>query len=69
MSLIYEDPEENLLLRKPRNVKTDRLANWKLLLHAYVFVGFTECVLAMIGAFYWGFTRHGIKFSQLWLSL
>lgn len=31
LSLCYESPEADLLTRPPRNVKTDRLANWHLL--------------------------------------
>ncbi|SOV07783.1 uncharacterized protein UDID_12119 [Ustilago sp. UG-2017a] len=39
LSLVHEQPEADLLKRKPRSVKKDRLADWKLLLHAYLFVG------------------------------
>lgn len=39
LSLIFEKPEANLLLRKPRSRQHDRLADWKLLLHAYFFLG------------------------------
>lgn len=42
-----EPPEEGLLLRKPRDVKKDRLADWKLLLQAYGFLGLTESLCAM----------------------
>jgi hypothetical protein len=49
LSLIYEKPEADLLLRKPRNRKTDRLANWRLLCHAYFFIGVLESLTAMTG--------------------
>ncbi|BGP49912.1 hypothetical protein JCM10450v2_005817 [Rhodotorula kratochvilovae] len=69
LSLCYERPEADLLLRPPRNRKTDRLADWRLLLHAYGFLGLLESLTAMVGAFYFGFHRRGIPFSALWLNL
>ena len=47
LSLCMEPPEHGLLLRKPRNVKKDRLADGKLLLHAYGFLGIMESLCAM----------------------
>ncbi|KAH7030773.1 uncharacterized protein B0I36DRAFT_373954 [Microdochium trichocladiopsis] len=65
--LSYEQPEADVLLRKPRNVKTDRLVNWQLGIHAYGFVGvfmtFTSFAMS-----YWYLERRGIPFSVLWLS-
>ena len=46
LSLCLEKPEMGLLKRKPRNVKTERLADWKLLAHAYFFIGIPECLCA-----------------------
>ncbi|GAA6030385.1 hypothetical protein JCM8097_009082 [Rhodosporidiobolus ruineniae] len=68
MALCYEKPEADLLTRPPRNRKTDRLADWRLLLHAYGFIGLLESLTSMVGAFYWGFHRGGIPFSALWLK-
>lgn len=68
LSLVYEKPEADLLHRKPRNRKTERLANWKLLLHAYLFLGVLETFTSMVGAFYFGFQRNGVPFSALWLN-
>lgn len=42
-----EPPESGLLRRRPRNVKTERLVNWRLLLHAYGFLGVLESLCAM----------------------
>lgn len=56
MTLAFEKPEADLLTRRPRNLKKDRLADWcfpspaqseidlfrKLLLQAYVFLGIPE---------------------------
>lgn len=47
LSLCMEPPEHGLLLRKPRNIKKDRLADWKLILHAYGFLGMIESLCAM----------------------
>jgi sodium/potassium-transporting ATPase subunit alpha len=49
LSLVYEKPEADLLLRKPRNRRTDRLVDAKLLLHAYAFLGILESLTAMTG--------------------
>jgi len=68
LSLCYEAPEADLLLRPPRDRKNDRLADWRLLLHAYTFLGLLESLTAMVGAFYFGFHRRGIPFSALWLK-
>ena len=42
-----EPPEDGLLLRRPRDVKKDRLADWRLLTHAYFFLGILESLCAM----------------------
>ena len=49
LSLVYEKPEADLLQRKPRDRKTDRLASPKLLCHAYFFLGVLESLTAMTG--------------------
>ncbi|KAJ6544406.1 hypothetical protein B0H19DRAFT_300887 [Mycena capillaripes] len=66
LSLVYEKPEADLLLRKPRNRKTDRLADVRLLGHAYFFIGLLETLTSMTAAFYFGFQRNGVPFSALW---
>ena len=68
LSLIYEKSEADLLLQAPRDRKKDRLVDWRLLLQAYGFLGLLESLTAMTGAFYFGFHRHGIPFSALWLK-
>ncbi|CAE7108182.1 unnamed protein product [Rhizoctonia solani] len=67
LSLALEQPEQGLLLRRPRNVKTDRLADWKLLLHAYGFIGVLESFCAMSMSF-WYLERNGVPFSDLVLG-
>lgn len=56
-----------MLLRRPRNVKKDRLVNWQLMLHAYGLVGVAE-TLASFAMAYWYLQRNGIPFGALWLS-
>ncbi|KAK0207703.1 hypothetical protein IW262DRAFT_1498522 [Armillaria fumosa] len=68
LSMVNEKPEADLLLRRPRDRKKDRLVNWKLLLQAYCFLGLIETVTSMVGAFYFGFQRNGVSFSALWLK-
>ncbi|OBZ79410.1 Sodium/potassium-transporting ATPase subunit alpha-A [Grifola frondosa] len=67
LSLCLEPPESGLLERKPRNVKTERLANWKLVLQAYAFLGVLETLCAMIMSF-WYLRRQGVPFSNLALG-
>ncbi|KAF9068133.1 hypothetical protein BDP27DRAFT_1266640 [Rhodocollybia butyracea] len=67
LSLVYEKPEADLLLRKPRDRKKDRLVNWKLFVQAYS-LGTIESLASMVGAFYFGFILNGVPFSALWLK-
>ena len=66
-AIAYEKPEADLLLRRPRNAKKDRLVDWRLILHAYGFIGVmqTICSFAMS---YWYAGRHGVAFSDLWFG-
>ena len=47
LSMCFEPPESGLLSRPPRNVRKDRLANFRLLLQAYGFLGILESLCAM----------------------
>ncbi|KAI0757131.1 sodium-potassium ATPase [Daedaleopsis nitida] len=67
LSLCLEKPESGLLERPPRNVKTERLADWKLLLQAYGFLGVLESLCAMTMSF-WYLQRNGVPFSSLALG-
>ncbi|KAB5583399.1 putative H /K ATPase alpha subunit [Coniochaeta sp. 2T2.1] len=66
-ALAYEKPEADVLLRKPRNVKTDRLVNFKLIGYAYGVIGLIETLCSFSMSF-WYLQRKGIPFSVLWLS-
>ena len=65
--LAYEKPEADVLLRRPRNVKKDRLVDWRLILQAYGFIGMIESV-ASFAMSYWYLQRQGIHFGDLWFS-
>ncbi|RGP70929.1 h+ k+-exchanging atpase [Fusarium sporotrichioides] len=65
--LSYEKPEADVLTRRPRNVKTDRLVNWQLILQSYGINGVLQTVASFAMSF-WYLQRQGIPFSQLWFS-
>ncbi|OCK75312.1 calcium ATPase [Lepidopterella palustris CBS 459.81] len=67
ITLAYEKPEADVLLRPPRNPKKDRLVDTKLISHAYFFIGIIECFLSFTMAF-WYMQRKGVPFSALWLK-
>ncbi|KAF9487492.1 P-type ATPase-like protein [Pleurotus eryngii] len=67
LSMVYEKPEADLLTRKPRDRKKDRLVDWKLIWHV-CFIGILESLTAMTAAFYFGFQKNGVPFSALWLK-
>ncbi|TKY88592.1 hypothetical protein EX895_002581 [Sporisorium graminicola] len=67
LCLVHEQPELDLLKRKPRSTKKDRLADWRLLLHAYVFVGIPLTLTSSAMAF-WYMQRNGVPFSDMWLK-
>ncbi|KAI9047993.1 hypothetical protein LZ554_007791 [Drepanopeziza brunnea f. sp. 'monogermtubi'] len=65
--LAYETPEADVLLRKPRKPRTDRLVDWQLILQAYGFIGVIETVCSFAMGF-WYIERQGIPFSHLWFK-
>ncbi|KAH9035191.1 sodium-potassium ATPase [Lactarius pseudohatsudake] len=62
LSMCFEPPESGLLSRPPRNIRKDRLANVRLLLHAYGFLGILESLCAMS---FWYLQTKGIPFTSL----
>ncbi|KAK9447029.1 uncharacterized protein V1518DRAFT_422042 [Limtongia smithiae] len=65
IAMAYEQPESNVLLRPPRNVKTDKLVNLPLMLHAYGLLGVIETICSFSMA-YWYLKSRGFGFSYLW---
>jgi len=66
-ALAYEEPEADVMLRKPRDVKKDKLVDWRLLLQSYGFIGIIETTTSFAMSF-WYLQRQGIPFSSLWFS-
>jgi sodium/potassium-transporting ATPase subunit alpha len=60
----YEVPEENLLDRRPRNFKTDRLCTRQLILYAYFFVGIIQCSACFLN-FFATLNDYGFKPSNM----
>ena len=65
--LCHEAPEADVLLRRPRNPRKDRLVDWRLMLQAYGFIGVIETASSFAMA-YWYLQRSGITFSDLWFQ-
>ena len=65
--LCYETPEADVLLRKPRHPRKDRLVDWQLILQSYGFIGVIES-LSSFAMSYWYLQRSGIPFSDLWFQ-
>ena len=56
--LAYEAPEADVLLRKPRKPKVDRLVDWQLMLQSYGFIGVIETATSFAMS-YWYLERNG----------
>lgn len=67
ITLTFEKPEADVLLRPPRNIKKDRLVDAKLYLQSFVLVGMIECTCSFAMSF-WYLQQHGVPFSALWFS-
>jgi sodium/potassium-transporting ATPase subunit alpha len=66
-ALAYEEPEADVMQRKPRDIKKDKLVDWRLLIQSYGLVGMIETVTSFAMS-YWYLQRKGIPFSSLWFS-
>jgi sodium/potassium-transporting ATPase subunit alpha len=66
-TIAYEKPEADVLLRRPRNPKKDRLVDWRLILQAYGFIVVFETLCSFSMA-YWYAQRNGVPFSILWFK-
>jgi sodium/potassium-transporting ATPase subunit alpha len=61
LAMVVEKPERDIMSRPPSIRSKDHLLNWKLLLHAYMFVGNLECFTAFFCfCYYW--IDHGVPF-------
>ncbi|EGO02908.1 hypothetical protein SERLA73DRAFT_84809 [Serpula lacrymans var. lacrymans S7.3] len=66
ISLMYEKPEAvvDLMLRKPRNARTDRLTDWRFFFQIYLFIGLMMWPCAMSMWFLY-MHQHGLKFYDV----
>ncbi|KPI39562.1 Potassium-transporting ATPase alpha chain 2 [Cyphellophora attinorum] len=66
-ALAYEEPEADVMLRKPRDLKKDKLVDWRLLLQSYGLVGMIETTTSFAMS-YWYLSMKGIPFGSLWFA-
>ncbi|KAF8555191.1 calcium ATPase transmembrane domain M-containing protein [Imleria badia] len=64
ISLMYEKAEADLMTRKPRNVRTDRLTDWRLFVQVYLFIGLMLWPCAM-GMWFFYMQRQGLGFYDV----
>ena len=67
ISLAYEKPEESLMDKKPRNVKTDRLVNAPSLWYSYIMAGLPNAAVSM-WSFFMVYVSYGISVTALYGS-
>ncbi|KAG2133793.1 HAD-like domain-containing protein [Suillus bovinus] len=67
ISLMYEQPEWDLMQHKPRNARTDRLTDWHLFFHVYLFYGLMlwPCTMAM---WFLYMQQQGLSFYEVILT-
>jgi len=58
-AIAYEKPEADVLLRRPRNARKDRLVDWKLMFQAYGFLGVVETVCSFTVSYWYVCTVSG----------
>ena len=68
VSLMCENPESDLLLKPPRNPKTEPLVDWKLFVHAYFFIGLPETIGSHLMFFVYLQRTWGVHYSYLLFS-
>ncbi|KAG1877646.1 hypothetical protein DFJ58DRAFT_752076 [Suillus subalutaceus] len=67
ISLMFEKPEWDLMQRKPRNARTDRLTGWRFFFHIYLFYGLMlwPCAMAM---WFLYMNQQGLSFYKIILT-
>ena len=64
ISLAYEEAEEDILNRPPRNLETDRLMSYRLLSYSYLQAGMIEAFFCFV-AYFWVYCDNGLGMSEL----
>jgi sodium/potassium-transporting ATPase subunit alpha len=67
ISLMYEKAEADLMLRKPRNARTDRLTDWRFFIQIYLFIGLMMWPCAMSMWFLY-MSQQGLRFHDVILA-
>jgi sodium/potassium-transporting ATPase subunit alpha len=67
ISLMYEKAEADLMMRKPRNARTDRLTDWRLFFQIYLFIGLMAWPCAMSMWFVY-MDQQGFGFHDIFLA-
>lgn len=67
ISLAYEPSEDNVMMRPPRNVQTERLVSWRLLSYSYLQAGVIHTLLCFM-SFWVVMNYYGFSPSALYLS-
>ncbi|KAJ2112936.1 hypothetical protein IW146_004242, partial [Coemansia sp. RSA 922] len=68
ISLMYESPESDIMLRAPRNPKKEHLVNLKFFGQAYGFIGLMEALFAHIIFFVYMYWHGGFTPGELFLA-
>ncbi|KAF8888462.1 calcium ATPase transmembrane domain M-containing protein [Gymnopilus junonius] len=64
ISLMYEQPESDLMARKPRNARTERLTDWRFFFQIYLFMGLMMWPCAMSMWFLY-MSEQGLRFHDV----
>jgi sodium/potassium-transporting ATPase subunit alpha len=64
ISLMYEKPESDLMARKPRNARTERLTDWRFFFQIYLFMGLMMWPCAMSMWFLY-MSEQGLRFHDV----
>jgi len=67
ISLMYEKAESDLMTRRPRNARTERLTNWKFFVQIYLFIGLMMWPCAMSMWFLYQ-SQQGLRFHDVILA-
>jgi sodium/potassium-transporting ATPase subunit alpha len=67
ISLAYEPAEPDIMQRRPRNIKTDRLVSRQLLSYAYLQAGVLEAAACFL-AYFFVYRAHDVSMSDLFLT-
>ncbi|KAH8556555.1 K, P-type ATPase [Umbelopsis sp. PMI_123] len=65
LGMVFEGPESDLMLRRPRNPKKEKLVSWSLFGQAYLFMGMMEMICAHSMFFFYMYKYANIPLYRL----